>query len=90
MRVKRLLNAVVFLAAGFWCGLLTAQAFVVLALRNGGAPGGETIILIALPLALYAGYILGADGSRDKWLKLGYQIAKEDEKQLNSKSNTML
>ncbi|MFV0497465.1 MAG: hypothetical protein ACK5L0_04730 [Candidatus Fimivivens sp.] len=73
MRFKSILKAITYLIVGFWCGLFVAQGFIVLALRNGGSPGGELVPLFAIPLALYAGYIMGDDLSREKWFAAGYR-----------------
>ena len=79
MRLKRVLKAITYLLSGFWAGLFVAQGFFVLAARNGGAPGGEAATLIAVPLMLYAGYVLGDDLNREKWFAEGYRKGVSDD-----------
>lgn len=69
--------------AGNCAGLLAAQALVATVARNGGSPGGELLILPAIPLMLWCGYAFGRDAQqyrayRNGFLR-GYQKAQHDQ-----------
>lgn len=59
--------------AGSFAGLLAAQALVATMARNGGSPGGELLILPAIPLMLWCGYSFGRDAQQYRAYRNGYQ-----------------
>lgn len=69
--------------AGSFAGLLAAQALVATVARNGGSPGGELLILPAIPLMLWCGYTFGRDAQQyhayRNGYKHGYQEAQHDQ-----------
>lgn len=56
MKRKRMM-ATMFLI-GFACGLALAKTALVWKAREGGAPGGELLILACVVLLIYLGYTL--------------------------------
>ena len=73
MRLKRALRILVTFISGVWSGLFVAQGFYVLALRNGGWPGGEAMTLFVIPMLAYFGFMVGEDFGREKWFGRGYE-----------------
>lgn len=63
--------------AGGCTGLLAAQALVATVARNGGSPGGELLIVPAIPLLLWCGYTFGRDARQFRAYHNGYKHGRQ-------------
>lgn len=79
--------------AGSCAGLLAAQALVATVARNGGSPGGELLILPAIPLMIWCGYTFGRDAQQYRAYQSGYKHgcteAQNDQNEQSKKGQSL-
>lgn len=71
--MSRAFRYILTFISGNCAGLLAAQALLATIARNGSNPGGELLILPAIPLILWCGYAFGRDTQQHRAYRNGYE-----------------